>query len=128
MPLKTQTDLRHGTSARIYEALYLFISFGLPSLPFPNSFVPSVLSLPPFYYLVYSYDVFLCNEESKNSIEDWLNLTCFRTFTALHWKRDVSKEPFLFILERVIDDFVIKYWCISSIVAISILSTRERTK
>ena len=75
----------------------MFISFGLPSLPFPNSFVPSVLSLPPFYYLVYRYDVFLCNEESKNSIEDWLNLTCFRTFTALHWKRDVSKEPFQFI-------------------------------
>ena len=45
------------------------------------------------------YDVFLSNEESENSIEDCLNLTCFRTFTALHWKRDVSKEPFQFILE-----------------------------
>ena len=93
----------------------MFVSFGLPSLPFPNSFVPSVLSLPPFYYLVYRYDVFLCNEESKNSIEDWLNLTCFRTFTALHWKREVSKEPFQFILERVIDAYqvlvYIKYWC-----------------
>ena len=47
---------------------------------------------------------FLGNEESKNSIEDWLNLTCFRTFTALHWKRDVSKEPFQFILQKVIGD------------------------
>ena len=82
----------------------MFISFGLPSLPFPNSFVPSVLSLPLFYYLVYRYDVFLCNEESKNSIEDWLNLTCFRTFTALHWKREVSKKQFHFFSERVIDD------------------------
>ena len=89
----------------------------LPSLPFPNSLVPSVLSLSPFYYLVYRYDVFLGNEESKNSIEDWLNLTCFRTLTALHWKREVSKEPFQFILERVIDDLsstgvyqVLVYW------------------
>ena len=36
------------------------------------------------FYLDGRYDVFLCNEGSKNSIEDWLNLTCFRTFTALH--------------------------------------------
>ena len=53
-----------------------------------------VSTFSPFYYLVYRYDVFLGNEESKNSIEDWLNLTCFRTFIAVHWKRDVSKEPF----------------------------------
>ena len=46
-----------------------------------------------------SYEVFLCNEERKNSIEDCLNLTCFPTFIALHWKRDVSKERFQFILE-----------------------------
>ena len=40
------------------------------------------------------------NEENKNLIEDcFVNLTSFRTFTALHWKRDVSKEPFQFILE-----------------------------
>lgn len=26
-------------------------------------------------------------------------MTCFCTFTALHWKRDVSKGPFQFILE-----------------------------
>ena len=52
----------------------------------------------------------------------------FSYFHCASLERDVSKEPFLFILERVIDDFVIKYWCISSIVAMSILSTRERTK
>ena len=51
------------------------------------------------FYLVRRYHVFLCNEESKNSLEGCLNLTCFRTFTALYWKRDVSKKPFQFILE-----------------------------
>ena len=65
---------------------------GLSSLP--RSHGP--LSSSFLFYLVHRYDVFLCNEESKNSIED---LTCFRTFTALHWKGDVSKEPFQFILE-----------------------------
>ena len=59
--------------------------------------VPRVLSSSSFlFYLVHRYDDFLCNEESKTSVED---LTCFRTFTALHWKRDVSKEPFQLILK-----------------------------
>ena len=65
---------------------------GLTSLP--GSQGPLSSSFP--FYLVHRYDDFLCNEESKTSIED---LTCFGTFTALHWKRDVSKEPFQFILE-----------------------------
>ena len=59
----------------------------------------------------------LIKVSSSSSIEDWLNLTCFRTFTALHWKREVSKEPFQFILERVSDDLsstgvyqVLVYW------------------
>ena len=51
------------------------------------------------FYLVRRYDVFLCNDGSKNSIEDCLNLTCFQICNAIHWKRDVSKEPFTFILE-----------------------------
>ena len=77
---------------------------GISSLPFPNSLVSRVLSLPPFNFSSSGrYDVFLCNEESKNSIEDWLNLTFYRTFTVFHWKRDVSKEPFQF-RKRVIDE------------------------
>ena len=37
-----------------------------PSLPFPNSLVTRVLSLPSsYFYPVRLYDVFLCNEESK---------------------------------------------------------------
>ena len=64
-------------------------------------YMGDALSVP---FIVSCFLVFLDNEESKNSIEDWLKLTCFRTFTALHWKRDVSKEPFQFILPKVIDD------------------------
>ena len=71
-----------------YPVAYLFISFATTkSASFPGSslFLLTILPRPP-----------LCNEENKNSIED---LTCFRIFTALHWKRDVSKGPFQFILE-----------------------------
>ena len=64
------------------------------------SFPGSSLFLLLIFNLVCRYAGFLCNEESKHSIEDWLNLTCFRTFTALHWwKKHVTKEPFQFILE-----------------------------
>ena len=69
-------------------------------MPFQRaSFPGSSLFLLFAFNLVRRYSVFLCNEESKNSLEDWLNLTCFRTLNALHWKRYVSKEPFQIILE-----------------------------
>ena len=96
----------------------MFISFGTTESAISQQLRSQCpLSSSVLFYLVYRYDVFLCNEESKNSIEDWLNLTCFRTLTALHWKREVSKEPFQFILQRVIDDLsstgvyqVLVYW------------------
>ena len=65
---------------------------GLPTLPFPNSLDPRVLSLPFYFTSSAVTTFFLCNEESKNSIEDCLDLTRFGTFNALHWKRDVSKR------------------------------------
>ena len=91
---------RASRGSAIHVFLVYSFNMGIPSLPFPNSLVSRVLSLPPFYFSSSGrYYIFLCNEESKNSIEDWLNLTFYRTFTVFHWKRDASKEPFQFILE-----------------------------
>ena len=79
--------------------------------------VPRVLSSSSFlFYLVHRYDDFLCNEESKTSVED---LTCYRTFTALHWKRDVSKEPFQLILKT-------SYQSISSIGVSAVINGRAK--
>ena len=104
---------RASRGSAIHAFLVYSFNMGIPSLPFPNSLVSRVLSLPPFYFSSSSrYYVFLCNEESKNSIEDWLNLTFYRTFTVFHWKRDASKEPFQFILETCYR-WIIKYWCFS---------------
>ena len=103
-------SLSHPFSFTILHMYIYSNSLPLPSLTFHvpppelrevlRHTVSRVLSLPPFYFSSSSrYYVFLCNEESKNSIEDWLNLTFYRTFTVFHWKRDASKEPFQFILE-----------------------------
>ena len=56
--------------------------------------VPRVLSLPPFYFTSSAVTMFFY---VMRRVADWLNLTCFLTFTALHWKRNVSKDPFQFI-------------------------------
>ena len=104
---------RASRGSAIHVFLVYSFNMGIPSLPFPNSLVSRVLSLPPFYFSSSGrYYIFLCNEESKNSIEDWLNLTFYRTFTVFHWKRDASKEPFQFILETCYR-WIIKYWCFS---------------
>ena len=104
---------RASWDSAIHVFLVYSFNMGIPSLPFPNSLFSRVLSLPPFYFSSSGrYYVFLCNEESKNSIEDWLNLTFYRTFTVFHWKRDASKEPFQFILETCYR-WIIKYWCFS---------------
>ena len=104
---------RASWGSAIHVFLVYSFNMGIPSLPFPNSLFSRVLSLPPFYFSSSGrYYVFLCNEESKNSIEDWLNLTFYRTFTVFHWKRDASKEPFQFILETCYR-WIIKYWCFS---------------
>ena len=92
----------------------LFISFRTTESAISCHPLSQVLSLPPWFYLVRRYDVFLSNEEGKNSTEDWLNLTCFRTFTVLHRKRDVRKEPLQFILETSYR-WIIKYWCFSCV-------------
>ena len=65
-------------------------------------FTPSAFTM--FFYVT---------RKVKHSIEDWLNLKWFRSFTALHWKRDVSKEPFQFILEASYR-WLIKYRCAPS--------------
>ena len=77
----------------------LFISFRTTESAIPVILFPRSSLFLHDFYLVRRYDVFLSNEESKNSTEDWLNLKCFRTFTVLHRKRDVRKEPLQFILE-----------------------------
>ena len=63
---------------------------------FPNSLVTRVLSLPPSYFTLSAVTMFFY----VMRIEDWSNSKRFRTFRALHWKRDVSKEPFQFVLEK----------------------------
>ena len=91
------------------SAIHVFLVYsfnmGIPSLPFPNSLVSRVLSLPPFYFSSSGrYDVFLCNEESKNSIEDWLNLTFYRTLLCFTGKETRVKNRFSLFWKRVIDE------------------------
>ena len=51
-----------------------------------GSFIASSPFLLFIFNLVRRYDVSLCNGKSKNSIEDWLNLTCmFLYFRYFHY-------------------------------------------
>ena len=90
----------HGFTRLIYS-----FNMGISSLPFPNSLVSRVHSLPPFNFSSSGrYDVFLCNEESKNSIEDWLNLTFYRTLLCFTGKETRVKNRFSLFWKRVIDE------------------------
>ena len=102
------------------RGLFLYFFWDYRVCHFLTASFPGSSLFPLSIYLVRCYDVFLCNEERKNSIEDCLNLTCFRTFTALHWKRDVSKEPFQFILETSYR-WLIKYLRISCVSILALL-------
>ena len=84
-----------------------------------SSHNPSILPLLPlrcfFFYVM---------RRVKNSLEDWLNLTRFRNFSALHWKGDVSrKEVFQFILEMSYR-WLIKYWCISCVSILALFNSK----
>ena len=46
-------------------------------------------------------------------VNDWNRVSTIK-FTMLHRKRDVSKEPFKFILETSYR-WIIKYWCFSCV-------------
>ena len=59
-----------------FTRLISLFHLGQLSLPFPNS-LQSQGPLSSFlFYVVRRHDVFLCNEERKNSIEDCFNFTC----------------------------------------------------
>ena len=83
---------------------YLFISFGTAESAFPNGLIPRVLSLPPFYFTSSAVTMLSHVIRSKNSIEDWLNLTCFRTFTVRYWKKTWVKNHLSLFCKRVFDE------------------------
>ena len=87
-----------------FTRLTCLFHLALPSLQFPNSFIPKVLSLPPFYFTSSAVTMLSHVIRSKNTIEDWLNLPCFRTFTVLYWEKTWVENHFSLFWKRVFDE------------------------